>query len=340
MSTYSAADNRYDDARFRRSGRTGLKLPEFSLGLWQNFGDNRNYETQREIILRAFDLGITHFDLANRYGPPFRAAEKVFGRVLGEDLGRYRDEILIASKAGNPIGASPYLKGGSRKTLLDSLDISLRDLGVDHVDIFYSHSPDLETPLEETIGALASAVQQGKAHYIGISNYTAERAHDAAVIAEKLGTPLLVHQSRYSIFDRTVEQGGHLDTAAADGTGVVAFSPIAQGLLTDKYLQGTVPADSRAADSAFLNADDISDVYVERATALNKIAEARGQSLPQLALQWVLRRPEVTTALIGASSTAQLEHNLAATSFADLSEDELAAIDEHGVHGTALRPKK
>lgn len=338
--TYSAADNRYEDAQFRRSGRSGLKLPEFSLGLWQNFGDNRNFETQRDIILRAFDLGITHFDLANRYGPPFRAAEKVFGRVLATDLGRYRDEILIASKAGNPIGASPYLKGGSRKSLLDSLDISLRDLGVDHVDIFYSHSPDLETPLEETIGALASAVQQGKAHYIGISNYTAERAHDAAVIAEKLGTPLLVHQSRYSIFDRTVEQDGHLATAAQDGTGVVAFSPLAQGLLTDKYLQGTVPADSRAADSAFLNADDISDVYVERAAALNKIAEARGQSLPQLALQWVLRRPEVTTALIGASSTAQLEHNLAATSFAELAEDELAAIDEHGVHGTVLRPKK
>jgi L-glyceraldehyde 3-phosphate reductase len=338
--TYSAAETRYDNAEFRRSGKSGLKLPEFSLGLWQNFGDNRSYETQREIILRAFDLGITHFDLANRYGPPFRAAEKVFGRVLGRDLGRYRDEILIASKAGNPIGASPYLRGGSRKTLLDSIDISLRDLGVDHVDIFYSHSPDLETPIEETIGALASAVQQGKTHYIGISNYTAERAHEAAVVAEQLGTPLLVHQSRYSIFDRTVELGGHLDTAAQDGTGVVAFSPLAQGLLTDKYLQGTVPADSRAADSAFLNADDISDVYLERAAALNKFAEARGQSLPQLALQWVLRRPEVTTALIGASSVAQLEHNLAATTFAALTDDELAVIDEHGVHGTVLRPKK
>jgi L-glyceraldehyde 3-phosphate reductase len=338
--TYSAAENRYGNAQFRRSGRSGLTLPEFSLGLWQNFGDNRNFETQREIILRAFDLGITHFDLANRYGPPFRAAEKVFGRVLGSDLGKYRDEIVIASKAGNPIGASPYLAGGGRKTLLDSIDITLRDLGVDHVDIFYSHSPDLDTPLEETIGALASIVAQGKAHYIGISNYTAERAHDAAIIAEKLGTPLLVHQSRYSIFDRTVERSGHLDTAAQDGTGVVAYSPLAQGLLTDKYLQGTVPADSRAADSAFLNADDISDVYLARAAALNKIAQARGQSLPQLALQWVLRRPEITTALIGASSTAQLEHNLAATTFADLDDAELAAVDEHGVHGTVLRPKK
>lgn len=338
--SYSPAENRYEDAAFRRSGLSGLKLPEISLGLWQNFGDNRIYETQREIILRAFDLGITHFDLANRYGPPFRAAEKVFGRVLGADLGRYRDEIVIASKAGNPIGASPYLAGGGRKTLLDSVDNTLRDLGVDHVDIFYSHSPDSETPLEETIGALASIVQQGKSHYIGISNYTAERAHEAAVIAERLGTPLLVHQSRYSIFDRTVENDGHLATAAQDGTGVVAFSPLAQGLLTDKYLQGNVPADSRAASSAFLNADDISDTYVERAAALNKIAQARGQSLPQLALQWVLRRPEVTTALIGASSTAQLEHNLAATRFPDLDESELAAIDEHGVHGTLLRPKK
>ncbi|WP_072803958.1 aldo/keto reductase [Rhodococcoides yunnanense] len=338
--TYSAADTRYDNARFRRSGRSGLKLPEFSLGLWQNFGDNRNFETQREIVLRAFDLGITHFDLANRYGPPFRAAEKAFGRILGADLGRYRDEILIASKAGNPIGASPYLAGGSRKTLLDSLDISLTDLGVDHVDIFYSHSPDLETPLEETIGALSSAVQQGKALYIGISNYTAERAHDAAVIADRLGTPLLVHQSRYSIFDRTVELGGHLDTAAQDGTGVVAFSPLAQGLLTDKYLQGEVPADSRAASSTFLSADDISDEYISRAGFLNKIAESRGQSLAQLAVQWVLRRPEVTTALIGASSTAQLEHNLAATEFPDLTEDELTRIDEYGIHGTVLRPKR
>lgn len=338
--TYSAADNRYENADFRRSGRSGLKLPEFSLGLWQNFGDNRNFATQREIILRSFDLGITHFDLANRYGPPFRAAEKAFGRVLASGLGSYRDEILIASKAGNPIGASPYLSGGSRKTLLDSLDISLTDLGVDHVDIFYSHSPDLETPLEETIGALASAVQQGKALYIGISNYTAERAHDASVIAERLGTPLLVLQSKYSIFDRTVELGGHLETAAQDGTGVVAYSPIAQGLLTDKYLQGSVPANSRAADSAFLSADDISDAYRTRAEALNKIAAARGQSLAQLALQWVLRRPEVTTALIGASSTAQLEHNLASTGFADLSDDELAAIDEHGIHGTVLRPKR
>ncbi|RRQ29453.1 aldo/keto reductase [Rhodococcus sp. Eu-32] len=338
--TYSAADTRYDDAQFRRSGKSGLQLPQFSLGLWQNFGDNRSFETQREIILRAFDLGITHFDLANRYGPPFRAAEKVFGRVLATDLGRYRDEILIASKAGNPIGKSPYLKGGSRKTLLDSLDISLRDLGVDHVDIFYSHSPDLDTPLEETIAALASAVQQGKAHYIGISNYTAERAHDAAVIAERLGTPLLVHQSRYSIFDRTVERDGQLDIATQDGTGVVAFSPLAQGLLTDKYLNGQVPKDSRAASSAFLSADDISDEYITRAGFLNKIAESRGQSLPQLALQWVLRRPEVTTALIGASSTTQLEHNLAATEFPELTDDDLARIDEYGIHGTALRPKK
>lgn len=333
---YTADENRYANSEYRRAGRSGLDLPAFSFGLWQKFGTDYAYETQREIILHAFDLGITHFDNADRYGPPHRAAQQNFGRVLAEDLARYRDELILSTKAGNPIGASPYLKGGSRKSLLTSLEHSLRDLGTDHVDIFYSHRADPSTPLEETVGALASAVQQGKALYVGISNYRPERAHEAAVLLREAGVPLLVHQPRYSIFDRTVEQNGLLDLAAADGFGLVVYSPLAQGLLTGKYLE-SIPDGARAVDSAFLSPDVIDDTYRQRAAQLNKLAEARGQSLAQLALQWVLRRPEVTTALVGASSTWQLDHNVRALDFPPLTADELALIDEHGVHGTGLK---
>jgi len=335
--TFHASDDRVDRLELRRTGRSGLLLPAVSFGLWQKFGDRHAYETQREILLAAFDLGITHFDLANRYGPPFRAAEKNFGRLLREDLGAYREEIVVSTKAGNPIGASPYLVGGSRKSLLGSLEISLRDLKVDYVDIFYSHSPDLETPLEETVSALVDAVRQGKALYVGISNYSAERAHQAAQLLEAAGVPLLVHQPRYSIFDRRIEQEDILGQSARDGVGLITYSPLAQGLLTDKYLDGLVPAGARAESSDFLSPDDITADYRTRAAALAELARERGQSLAQLALQWVLRRPEVTSALVGASSVDQLRHNLAALDHAPLTAAELERVDAHGVHGTGLR---
>ncbi|WP_147944006.1 aldo/keto reductase [Microbispora sp. CSR-4] len=334
--TYAAAEDRYEKVEYRRAGNSGLDLPAISFGLWQNFGLDRPYETQREIVLHAFDLGITHFDNADRYGPPHRAAQKFFGTLLRRELAPYRDELILSTKAGNPIGPSPYLKGGSRKSLLTSLEHSLRDLGTDHVDIFYSHSPDPATPLEETVGALVSAVQQGKALYVGISNYTPERAHEAAELLRRAGVPLLVHQPRYSIFDRRPELNGLLKLAAEDGFGLVVYSPLAQGLLTDKYLSG-IPADARAGNSAFLSPDVIDGTYRRRAAALNDIARERGQSLAQLALQWVLRQPQVTSALIGASSTAQLDHNVKTLGFPPLTEQELALIDEHGVHGTGLR---
>ncbi|MBL7253161.1 aldo/keto reductase [Paractinoplanes lichenicola] len=325
--TYHAADDRYAKAQFRRAGTSGLDFPALSFGLWQKFGTDHPYEKNRATVLRAFDLGITHFDNADRYGPPHRAAQQFFGRVLRQDLAPYRDELILTTKAGNPIGASPYLKGGSRKSLLGSLDHSLRDLGTDYVDIFYSHSPDPTTPLEETVGALVSAVQQGKTLYVGISNYPTDRAHEAAQLLRRAGVPLLVHQPRYSLFDRRPEENGLLDLAAADGFGLVVYSPLAQGLLTGKYLDG-IPAGARAENSAFLSPDAIDDDYRRRASALNKIAEARGQSLAQLALQWVLRRPEVTSAIVGASSAEQLEHNVQALSFAPLTAEELALIDE------------
>ena len=334
--TYTAAGDRYEKLEYRRSGNSGLDLPAFSFGLWQKFGTDYPYETQREILLHAFDLGITHFDNADRYGPPHRAAQRTFGKVLARDLAPYRDELILTTKAGNPIGPSPYLKGGSRKSLLTSLEHSLRDLGTDYVDIFYSHSPDLSTPLEETVGALVSAVQQGKALYVGVSNYAPERAHEVAELLRAAGVPLLVHQPRYSIFDRNPELGGLLKLAAEDGFGLVVYSPLAQGLLTNKYLDG-IPAGARAQNSTFLKPDVIDDTYRQRATALNQLAEQRGQSLAQLALQWVLRQPQVTSALIGASSTWQLDHNVKALDFAPLTEEELAIIDEHGVHGTAAR---
>ncbi|MFC0531524.1 aldo/keto reductase [Phytohabitans kaempferiae] len=335
MSHVPAAD-RYDKLQYRRAGASGLDLPPFSFGLWQKFGTDHPYDTQREILLHAFDLGITHFDNADRYGPPHRAAQQVFGQVLKRDLAAYRDELILSTKAGNPIGPSPYLKGGSRKSLLTSLDNSLRDLGTDHVDIFYSHRHDPTTSLEETVGALVSAVQQGKALYVGISNYTPEPAAEVAALLRRAGVPLLAHQPRYSIFDRRPERDGLLKLAADQGFGLVVYSPLAQGLLTDKYLDG-VPAGARAQNSAFLKPDVIDDTYRQRAAALNKIAADRGQSLAQLALQWVLRRPEVTTALIGASSTWQLDHNLKALDFPPLTADELSLIDEHGVHGTGQR---
>ena len=335
-SPYAAAPGRYESIPYRRSGHTGLDLPAFSFGLWQKFGTDYPFDTQRDIILHAFDLGITHFDNADRYGPPHRAAQQNFGAVLAKDLAPYRDELILSTKAGNPIGPSPYLRGGSRKSLLTSLEHSLRDLGTDYVDIFYHHSPDPGTPLEETTGALVSAVEQGKALYIGISNYPPDRAHDIAELLRREGVPLLIDQTRYSIYDRSPEQNGLLDTARADGFGVIVYSPLAQGLLTDKYLE-TIPDGARARNSAFLSPEVIDETYRQHTAALNKLAEARGQSLAQLALQWVLRRPEVTSALIGASSTAQLDHNLAALTFPELTDEELTLIDEYGVHGTGSR---
>ncbi|WP_153413785.1 aldo/keto reductase [Nocardia macrotermitis] len=333
---YTAAPVRYETIPYRRSGRSGLDLPSISFGLWQKFGTDYPFATQREIILRAFDLGITHFDNADRYGPPHRAAQQNFGAVLSRDLAPYRDELILSTKAGNPIGASPYLRGGSRKSLLNSLEHSLRDLGTEYVDIFYHHSPDLDTPLQESVGALVDAVRQGKALYVGISNYQPDRVHEAAELLPAEGVPLLIHQTRYSIYDRGPERGGLLETASSDGFGVIVYSPLAQGLLTDKYLE-TIPEGARARNSAFLSPEVIDDTYRQRTSALNKIAESRGQSLAQLALQWVLRRPEVTSALIGASSVEQLDHNLAALSFPTLTDEELALIDEHGVHGTGTR---
>jgi L-glyceraldehyde 3-phosphate reductase len=334
--SHTPAEDRYERLPYRRAGDSGLDLPAFSFGLWQKFGPDHSYETRRDIVLHAFDLGITHFDHADRYGPPPRAAQQFFGQVLSKDLAAHRDELILSTKAGNPIGPSPYQKGGSRKSLLTSLDHSLRDLGTDYVDIFYSHSPDPSAPLEETVGALVSAVQRGKALYAGISNYLPDRAREAAGLLRQAGIPLLIHQPRYSIFDRRPERNGLLELAAEDRFGLVVYSPLAQGLLTDKYLVD-IPADARARTSAFLTPDVIDDTYRQRAAALNKIAEGRGQTLAQLALQWVLRRPEVTSALIGASSVAQLDHNVRALDFPPLTEPELALIDEHGVHGTGLK---
>lgn len=335
--TYVAAEKRYENIDFRRTGTSGLDLPAFSFGLWQKFGADYAFETSRDIILHAFDLGITHFDNADRYGPPHRAAQQTFGRVLARELAPYRDELIVSTKAGGVAGPSPYLRGGSRKNLLRSLELSLRDLGTDHVDIFYHHVPDLTTPLDETVSALVDIVRSGKALYIGISNYAVDRTQQVAGLLEDEGVPLLIHQARYSIYDRRAEQdGGLLATAADHGFGVIVYSPLAQGLLTDKYLE-SIPEGARARRSDFLSPDVIDETYRQRTAALNKIAESRGQSLAQLALQWVLRRPEVTSALIGASSVKQLDHNLQALSFPELTADELALIDEHGVHGTGQK---
>jgi L-glyceraldehyde 3-phosphate reductase len=331
--TYSAADDRYETMTYNRSGRSGLKLPALSLGLWHNFGDERPIETQRAIVRRAFDLGITHFDLANNYGPPAGSAETNFGRILSEDLAPYRDELVISTKAGYQMWEGPYGEWGSRKTMLSSLDQSLGRLGLDYVDIYYSHRPDPETPIEETMGALATAVQQGKALYIGISNYDPAQTRAAAAALAEHKVPLLIHQPRYSMFDRHIENG-LFPVLEQIGAGSIVFSPLAQGMLTDRYLDGTVPAGSRAATSRFLSERQLSPTYLERARALNDIAAGRGQSLAQLALTWVLRQPTVTSALIGASSVAQLEQNVAALDAPPLTADEVAAIDPYAVDGT------
>ncbi|MET0726349.1 MAG: L-glyceraldehyde 3-phosphate reductase [Leifsonia sp.] len=334
--TYVPAPDRYDSMTYRRTGRSGLKLPALSLGLWHNFGHERAIDVQRAILRRAFDLGVTHFDLANNYGPPPGSAETNFGRVFEEDLRPFRDELIISTKAGYDMWPGPYGEWGSRKYLLSSLDASLTRMGLDYVDIFYSHRPDPETPIEETMGALASAVQQGKALYVGISNYDPDQTRAAAAALAEHKVPLLIHQPRYSMFDRHIEDGLFpvLDEL---GTGSIVFSPLAQGLLTDRYLDGTVPADSRAATSRFLSEDSIDSVYLERARALSDIAAGRGQTLAQLALSWVLRQPTVTSALIGASSVAQLEQNVAALDAGPLTADEIDAIEPHAVHGTGLR---
>jgi len=329
---YDAADDRYDDStgmHYRPTGRSGLRLPALSLGLWQNFGTDRPEETQRAILRRAFDRGVTHIDLANNYGPPYGRAEENFGRYLKDDFAPYRDELVISTKAGYDMWPGPYGQGGgSRKYVLASLDQSLDRLGLDYVDIFYSHRFDPDTPLEETMAALDTAVRSGRALYVGISSYSPAKTREAAEIAHDLGTPLLIHQPSYSMLNRWIE-GGLLDELEQQGMGCIVFTALAQGLLTDRYLDG-VPADSRAArDGSTLTGLD--EETLERVRALNRIAEARGQKLAQLALQWVLRDERVTSAVIGASSVEQLDTNLDALSAPPLTGDELAEIDRHAV---------
>src|SRR3984957_12808522 len=314
---------------YRRSGRSGIRLPAISLGLWQNFGDDRPLATSRAIVRRAFDLGITHFDLANNYGPPYGAAETNFGRLVAEDLGPYRDELLISTKAGYDMWPGPYGEWGSRKYLLASLDQSLRRLGLEYVDIFYSHRFDPDTPLEETMGALDTAVRSGKALYVGISSYSAERTEEALALLRQMGIRLLIHQPSYSMLNRWIE-GGLLDVLGREGVGCIAFSPLAQGVLTGKYLNG-VPAGSRASQDGSLSSDQLAPATLAHVRALNEISRSRGQTLAQMALSWVLRDPRVTSALIGASSVAQLEENLAAAAHTDFANEELAAIDRDAV---------
>lgn len=323
---YVASDERYEIMRYNRSGRSGLKLPAISLGLWHNFGGINAYENGREMITRSFDLGITHFDLANNYGPPAGSAEDLFGKVLARELSAYRDEIVISTKAGYYMWPGPYGDWGSRKYMLSSLDQSLKRLGLEYVDIFYSHRPDPHTPLEETMGALAHAVRSGKALYIGLSNYSAEQTEEAVRILNGLGTPLLIHQPSYSMLDRWIE-GGLQQVLEDNGVGSIAFTPLAQGLLTNKYLNG-IPEDSRAAGpSAALNESRITPEVQRKIRALNQLAVSRGQSLAQLALQWTLRGGKVTSALIGASRVTQIEENIAALSHPEFSQEELERIE-------------
>jgi L-glyceraldehyde 3-phosphate reductase len=331
MSAYEAAPDRYDSMEYRFTGRSGLKLPALSLGLWQNFGDDRPEETQRAILRRAFDRGVTHFDLANNYGPPYGKAELNFGRYLREDLAPYRDELVISTKAGWDMWPGPYGQGGgSRKYVLASLDQSLARMGLSYVDIFYSHRFDPETPVEETMMALDHAVRSGKALYAGISSYSARRTHEAAAIARDLGTPLLIHQPSYSMLNRWIETD-LLEATEHEGMGVIVFSALAQGLLTDRYLDG-VPADSRAARAgSTLPRDHLADNVLGHVRRLDEIARGRGQKLAQMALQWVLRDSRVTSAVIGASSVEQLDTNLDALSGPPFSQDELAAIDADAV---------
>ncbi|MDI2131047.1 L-glyceraldehyde 3-phosphate reductase [Yinghuangia seranimata] len=320
------ADDRYDRMVYRRCGRSGLRLPEISLGLWQNFGDEKPLSTSRAILRRAFDLGVTHFDLANNYGKPYGSAETNFGRILREDFAGLRDELVISTKAGWDMWPGPYGDLGSRKYLTASLDQSLKRMGLDYVDVFYSHRPDPETPLEETMGALDHAVRQGKALYVGISSYNAEQTHEAVRILREMGTPLLIHQPAYSMLDRWVEP--HLmDVLGAEGVGCIAFSPLAQGLLTSRYLEG-IPEGSRATQGYSLGSDRVTEDLRETLRALNALAAGRGQTLAQMALAWVLRDPRMTSALIGASSVTQLEENLAARDNLAFDEAELAEIDK------------
>jgi L-glyceraldehyde 3-phosphate reductase len=316
---------------YRRCGRSGVKLPLLSLGLWHNFGDERPIDSQRAILRTAFDRGITHFDLANNYGPPYGSAEINFGRILREDFAPYRDELIISTKAGWDMWPGPYGEFGSRKYLHASLDQSLRRMGLDYVDVFYSHRFDPDTPLEETMGALDAAVRQGKALYVGISSYSPDRTAEAARILRELGTPLLIHQPSYSMLNRWIE-GGLLDTLEQVGAGAIAFSPLAQGMLTTKYLDG-VPADSRMAEDSSLSRDLLTEQNLTHIRALNDIAQRRGQSLAQLALAWCLRDERVTSVLAGASSVEQLRENLAALDNLEFSADELAEIDRHAVEG-------
>jgi L-glyceraldehyde 3-phosphate reductase len=325
--SYLPAPDRYERMQYRRSGRSGLELPELSLGLWNNFGDDFPFESGRAIVRRAFDLGITHFDLANNYGPPYGSAEENFGRMFAHDFKPYRDELVISSKAGYDMWPGPYGQWGSRKYLLASLDQSLHRIGLEYVDIFYSHRFDPETPLEETMGALDAAVRQGKALYVGISSYSAAKTREAAGILRKLGTPLLIHQPSYSMLNRWIEPE-LLDVLEEEGVGCIVFSPLAQGMLTDKYLHG-IPEGSRASRSATLSPDLITDEAMEKIRALNEIASARGQSLAQMALAWALRDTRVTSALAGASSVDQLETNVAALDRMDFADDELAEIDKY-----------
>lgn len=325
LMNYMASLARYDSMLYNRVGRSGLRLPAISLGLWQNFGSVNAFDDSRSILLRAFDLGVTHFDAANNYGPVPGSAEETLGKVLRDDLSSHRDELILSTKAGYTMWPGPYGDGGSRKYMLASLDQSLRRLGVDYVDIFYSHRPDPDTPLEETMGALASAVQAGKALYVGLSNYSAEQTRQAVHILRQMGVPCLIHQPRYNMFDRWIEEDLQ-DVLEEEGVGSIAFSPLAQGLLTDRYLHG-IPADSRAARDAWIREHGLSPERLETIRKLNDLAVGRGQTLAQMAIAWVLRGGRVTSALIGASSVAQLESNLDALANLSFSQEELAAID-------------
>jgi L-glyceraldehyde 3-phosphate reductase len=331
LDQYAADPSRYDRMPYRRVGRSGVRLPAISLGFWHNFGDDTPIQRQRDIMRRAFDLGITHFDLANNYGPPYGAAEINAGRILDEDFRRHREELVISTKAGWDMWPGPYGDLGSRKYLLDSLDQSLRRLRLDHVDVFYHHRFDPDTPLQESLGALDTAVRQGKARYVGISSYSAERTREAAAILRELGTPLLIHQPSYSMLNRWIE-GGLLDVLEREGAGCIGFSPLAQGMLTSRYLDG-IPEGSRLTQGKSLFREMLTDELLGHIRALDGIARQRGQTLAQLAIAWVLRDARVTSALVGASSVAQLEDTVAALDHLDLSDDELAAIDEHAVEG-------
>ena len=331
MTSYLPAEDRYRSMTYRRCGRSGLLLPPVSFGLWQNFGDDRPVDTQRAILRRAFDVGITHFDLANNYGPPYGSAEINFARILHDDFRRHRDELVISTKAGWDMWPGPYGDLGSRKYLLASLDQSLRRLGLDYVDIFYHHHYDPQTPLEETLGALHTAVTAGKALYVGVSSYSDRRTAEAVAILRDLGTPLLIHQPSYSLLNRWIEDR-LLDVLGSEGVGCIAFSVLAQGLLTDRYLHG-IPPGSRASVAGSLTPDMLGDGNLARIRALYDIAQARGQSLAQMAIAWAFRDPRITSVLIGASSVAQLEQNVAALDQPEFSADELAAVDRYAVDG-------